>query len=168
MKNKIILGIFLFLAAIVFIIFKTNNYPPFNKVIKESSNEDILIEKYLNTHVLIPEYDGSIFCVFNKYGSEEKDNQIFYYLWVYCEEYYKNGKEILMGSGVSMPIRLNAIRDENQIKIENYKQPIDGEDYPKSIKEIFPEKYSSDAINGFDITNFSKTPKEKADQYFKN
>jgi hypothetical protein len=168
MKNKIIFVILLAFALVGFVILKNKNNLNQKPLTNESLSADALIEEYLNTHILEPGYGGKVFCVFHKYGSEEKDNQISYYLWTYCEEYYKKGQEILMGAGVSMPVRLNAIKNGNQIQITDFKQPIDGEDYPKSIREMFPEKYSTDAINGFNVTNFSETPKEKANLFYKS
>lgn len=167
MKSKIILFILLSFFVVGFIIYKNKNNLNQVPLINESLSEDLLIEEYLNNNILKPEYGGKVFCVFHKYGSEEKDNQISYYLWAYCEEYYKKGEEIIMGSGVSMPVRLNATKTENQIKVEDFQEPLNGEGYPKSIREMFPEKYSTDAINGFDVTNFSQTPQEKANSLYK-
>lgn len=168
MKNKIILIILLAFAIIGFIVFYKKNNLNQVPITNKSLSEEEAIEEYLNGNILKPEFGGKVFCVFNKYGSEEKDNQISYYLWTYCEEYYKKGEEILMGSGVSMPVKLSAVKNGDQIKITDFKQPIDGEDYPKSIKELFPEKYSSDAIKGFNVASFSQTPKEKAEQFYNN
>lgn len=166
MKSKIILFILLAFLGTGFIVYKNsknnNQIPP----IEESLSEDLLIEEYLNKNILKPEYEGKVFCSFYKYGSEEKDNQIFYYLWAYCEEYYKKDNKVSMGSGVSMPVRLNSIKNGNQIEIKNFEQPIDGEGYLGSIKNMFPENYATEAINGFDISTLSENPKEKAYKFF--
>jgi len=141
MRNKIILAILLAFTIIGFVIYKNKNSLNQKLLSNVSLPEDGLLEKYLNNIILKPEFGGKVFCVFNKYGFEEKDNQIAYYLWAYCEEYYKKGTEILMGSGVSIPVRLNASKKGNQIIITDYKKPIDGEDYSKSIREMFPERF---------------------------
>jgi hypothetical protein len=168
MKNKLIVLIIIILLISGFVVYKNKKNINQTSLVKESSSEDLQIEEYLDTNILNPEYGGKIFCVFHKYGSKEINNKISYYLWTYCEEYYKKGNQILMGSGVSMPVRLNIEKDGNNLKIIGFNKPTDGEEYAKSIKEMFPEKYSSDAINGFDVTIFPKSPKEKADQYYNN
>ena len=168
MKNKIILFVLSSFLVIGIIIYK-NNKGNIDQVplLNEPISENISIEEYLNNNILKPEYGGKVFCVFNKYGSEETNNQISYYLWVYCEEYYKKNEDVLIGSGVSMPVRLNATKNENRIEIENFQQPIDGEGYSKSIKDMFPEGYAKTAINGFDISKLSENPKAKAYEFYK-
>jgi len=66
-----------------------------------------------------------------------------------------------------MPVKLNAIINNNQIEIIDFEQPIDGEEYPKSIKDMFPEEYEKEAINGFDISKFAESPKTKAYEFYK-
>lgn len=169
MKNKILLIILLpvLIGGIVF--YKNHINKNSNKITSlDSQNGQYLsIEEYLNSNVLEPEYGGKIFCVFHKYGSDQKDNELAIYLWVYCEEYYKKGKEVSMGAGVSMPIKLNAKGSEEKFEILNYQKPVDGEGWLKSVKNIFPEEYLSDIINGFNIENFTQTPREKAFEYYK-
>ena len=72
-----------------------------------------------------------------------------------------------MGAGVSMPVRLNATKSGNEIKIQNFQQPVDGEGYSKSIKDMFPENIANEAINGFDISKLSENPKTKAYEFYK-
>ena len=168
MKTKIVLFILLAFLGTEFIIYKNNKstdqIPPISE---ESLPEDLLIEEYLNKNILKPEYEGRVFCTFHKYGSEEIESQISYYLWVYCEEYYKKDGDVLMGSGVSIPVRLNATKSGNEIEIQNFQQPKDGEGYSKSIKNMFPEDYALKAINGFDINKLSENPKTKAYEFYK-
>jgi len=169
MKNKIVLFLILLLILTGIFIYKNRIQNITNTPNQESlASEDTVIEDYLNSNILKPEFGGKVFCVFKKYGSEEKDYQAFYYLWVYCEEYYKKGDDVLMGSGVSVPVKLNALKKENEIIIENFTQPIDGEGYSESIKNMFPEKYANKAIDGLNINKFLESPKEKALSFYKN
>ena len=66
-----------------------------------------------------------------------------------------------------MPVRLNATKSGNEIKIQNFQQPVDGEGYSKSIKDMFPENIANEAINGFDISKLSENPKTKAYEFYK-
>ena len=168
MKNKIILLLIPLLLAIGFAVYKNNNQDNNNISPQENlSSEEAVIENYINENVLKPEFGGKVFCVFNKYGSEENNDKIYYYLWAYCEEYYKKDDVILMGSGVSMPVKLIASKNKNGIQIESFIQPLDGEDYSKSIRNMFPENYALEAIKGFDINKFPQSPKEKAYEFFR-
>ncbi len=167
MKNKIVLTVLLSFLVIGFYIYK--NKKSINQIatINDSFSEKESIENYLNKNILKPEFGGKVFCSFYKYGSSENENKIDYYLWAYCEEYYKSNEEIKMGSGVSIPVKLNAIINNNQMEIIDFEQPIDGEGYPKSIKDMFPEEYEKEAINGFDINKFTENPKTKAYEFYK-
>ena len=168
MKNKIVLLAIPLLLIIGFIVYKNNNQDNNNISPQENlSSENTIIENYINENVLKPEFGGKVFCAFNKYGSEENNDKIYYYLWTYCEEYFNKDGSILMGSGVSMPVKLTASINENEIQIDSFVQPIDGEGYSKSIKNMFPENYALEAIKGFDINKFSQSPKQKAYEFFK-
>ena len=83
MKNKIILFVLSSFLVIGIIIYK-NNKGNIDQVplLNEPISENISIEEYLNNNILKPEYGGKVFCTFHKYGSEERDGQIAYYLWV--------------------------------------------------------------------------------------
>lgn len=171
MKSKFILIIILFLFASGIGIY-LNNKEDNNKKdqaleYKEELSENQLIENYLNGNVLKPEYSGNVFCVYHKYGSEEKNDEVYYYLWTYCEEYYRKNSKIIMGSGVSMPVKLIAVKNNDKIQINGFDKPKDGEEYPKSIKEMFPDEYEKDAIDGFDVKKFPVSPREKANEFFK-
>lgn len=171
MKIKLIILIIFFLLISGFVVYKNKQNK--NMLSINDSQTDLsdklnrTIEEYLPQNVLEPGYSGKVFCVYHQYGYDLNDTKISTYLWAYCEEYYKKGNQILMGAGVSMPVRLNIIKDGDNLKVTDFQKPIDGEGYAKSIKEMFPEKYSLDAINGFNVKDFPQSPKEKALEYFK-
>lgn len=165
MKNNIVLIILLFSLAFGFYIYKVKS----NNIIEsvnQNETEETIIEKYISNNLLKPEFGGKVFCVFHNYSLEKNETENNYYLWIYCEEYYKKDNKVLMGSGVSMPVKLETKKVNGAIEILNYQKPQDGEDYAKSIKEMFPDKFENLAINGFDITQFPVSPKQKADIYF--
>jgi hypothetical protein len=92
---------------------------------------------------------------------------VFAYVWVYCEEYYKEGQSIKMGSGVSMPIKVLMELQNGKLGVQGHEAPEDGGGYAASIKAMFPDKYAAEAIAGFDVDKFSPSPKTQAEEYFK-
>lgn len=165
MKNKIILIIFLFSLIFSFYIYKNKSKNGIESV-NQNETEETIIEKYLSNNLLKPEFGGKVFCVFHNYSLEKSEIDNNYYLWIYCEEYYKKDSKVLMGSGVSMPVKLETKKVNGSLEILNHQQPQDGEGYAKSIREMFPNDFEDQAINGFDITQFPLCPKEKANIYF--
>lgn len=123
----------------------------------------------LPERALIPEFGGKVFCSDKVFGfdSNVKEKIVYIYVYAYCEEYYiKNDKPVL-GSGVSYPIKL-IFKISKQILVYNsLVSPKNGSEYASSIKEMFPEKYATEAINGVDVLKLIPLPKTQAENYYK-
>ena len=133
-------------------------------------NESIL--DYLQNDFESPNYGGKIFCAYELYGNEIKNERVYIYLWIHCMEYYFDQKELKRGSGISIPIVLIGLPLREDYKIIDHKRPMSGEDWGRSIKETFPEKYQKDLHPGAKEYNrradsLSKVAEEKAKMYYK-
>jgi|WetSurSiteA1Bulk_404760.scaffolds.fasta_scaffold02542_7 hypothetical protein len=124
------------------------------------------INKYPTTQLLKPEYGGKVFCSYYHYGfDEEKEkNMVYAYTWVYCEEYYKEGGNLKMGSGVSMPVKFALELQNGTLGVQGHEVPEDGEGYGASIRKMFKAEYATEAINGYDVSKFKITPKMQAEK----
>jgi len=114
----------------------TSNQPELPEGIDEGSIRD-----YLQNNIVSPSFCGKVFCAYDLFGSEIKDNKIYVYLWTLCMEYCLKDGKLIKGSGVSMPVVLIASQIQQGYKITEHKEPMNGSFYAKSIKELFPEKY---------------------------
>jgi hypothetical protein len=132
---------------------------------------EVLIEEQLKTYLpSIGElsYNGKLFCTHHLYGFDEdkENNQIKVYVWAYCEEYYLENNQLKMGFGVSEPVLVTMETKDGALVATSYREPGNGSLYAPSIKEMFPEKYAQDAINGFSVDQLKPSPKEQAEAFY--
>lgn len=143
---KILLAI-LIIAIIMLIIFI---------VVKNASKEEVVegkdylyekVEQYLisqeephyhlETKDSKPNYNVSDFKVFTdiaNLGIKEKNDEIYVYVWALVESYYVQDGKLISNSGSSMPYKFILKNEE----VVDYEIPLDGKEYNKSIKKIFP------------------------------
>lgn len=130
---------------------------------------DMAIKPYLTSQLVTDIYPQSkVFCSYHTYGTAKDEETMitFAYLWVYCEEYYLQNGQLAMGQGVSYPIKLTIEEKEGKYIVQDREEPLDGEDYAKSIKNMFPAKYAESAIKGYNLGKFNPSPNEQAKMYF--
>jgi len=94
------------------------------------------IEKYLDTKVMDPAYDGVVLSAHKVLL--KKDNTL--YIWAYMQEYYKRDGKTMLGSGWSVPLILTIEPGAFGIVVKSHKYPSDGELYSKEVKELFPRE----------------------------
>jgi hypothetical protein len=104
-------------------------------------SHDDNIKNYLEKYIETPGFGGRMFCAYELFGTEQKGNKNYIYLWTLCMEYYMKGRVLMKGTGVSMPLALISAGLHRQNKIAEHRKPVDGEGYARSIREIFPKKY---------------------------
>lgn len=106
-----------------------------------SSNEEInkleltnadknIIKEYLETgeDTIVSNFNnGEIYTAFEVLGTSEDE----IYLWVL--------QETSTGEGASVPVLINANRENEVLSIEGYKMPGDGDMYGEDIKKMFPK-----------------------------
>jgi len=132
---------------------------------------EALIEEQLKAYlpkIGQPAYNGQVFCAHYLYGFDEnkENNLVKVYVWAYCEEYYQENGQLKMGFGVSEPVLVTMEAKDGALVAKSYKEPGNGSLYAPSIKEMFPEKYTQDAINGFSVDQLKPSPKEQAEAYY--
>ena len=132
---------------------------------------EALIEEQLKAYlpkIGQPAYNGQVFCAHHLYGFDEdkENNLVKTYVWAYCEEYYQENGQLKMGFGVSEPVLVTMELKDGALVAKSYKEPGNGSLYAFSIKEMFPEKYTQDAINGFSVDQLKPSPKEQAEEYY--
>ena len=164
MKKKII--IYLIIAIFLIIIFAT---------FKINSKETVVIGKdYLydkiEEYIIKQEEQGKskmdiflndykIFTDISKLGIKQNKEETYVYAWIIVESYYVQYGHLKQYSGSSMPYKFILKNDE----VVDYKVPRDGEEYSKSIKEIFPIDVRF-KINNINVNN--KKIKEKLKKHY--
>ena len=109
-------------------------------ILNKNPGEDY-IQRYLETSLESPGFGGKMFCTYELYGKEAKEDRQQLYLWAFCMEYYVKQGILQEGTGVSVPVVLVSVPSGHGEMIETHFQPVDGEDYGNSIRKIFPPKY---------------------------
>jgi len=134
MINKIFKPMILLFCAVLLISCSDNNK---NNSLNITKEDEKIIRAYLdnNTGNVIVNSEEETYSAFKVLGTG--NNKI--YLWVL--------KENKSGSGASMPVLLNAKRDNDFLKITSYKTPGDGDDYGKDIKKMFPKPVQNEIFS---------------------
>jgi hypothetical protein len=130
---------------------------------------DLLIKKFITSQLVTDIYPQSkVFCSYHTYGTEKEavHNYTYAYVWAYCEEFYLQNGKLAMGQGISYPIRITFEEIDGELTAQGYDEPISGDGYAQSIRDIFPAKYAAQAIKGYDVKKFSPNPEEQAKMYF--
>ncbi|WP_156939842.1 hypothetical protein [Clostridium lundense] len=70
---------------------------------------------------------------------ETKEDNLYIYLVSSIQGYVFTDDKLKTGSGSCSPVRLILKKDDH--KFVEYKEPLDGMELNKSLKELFPEKY---------------------------
>lgn len=115
------------------------------------------------------EFQGKVFCANHLYGFVAEDDQkiVNVYIYALCEEYYLRGEDVVLGKGVSVPLRISLKYKNDNLIFDSMLLPKDGSEYAESIKNIFPEKYIGDVSTPIDTSTLVPSPKTQADNYFK-
>lgn len=98
-----------------------------------------VVEKYLSSHLIAPKAGGKVFASFYVYGQEERDEELYYYIWAVVREYIKNGSSIQMASGSSIPVLVVLGKDSEGVysRVLGYRQAGTAVE-SAAIQEIFP------------------------------
>lgn len=133
MINKIFKSVILLICTVLLISCNVNNENNSLNITKEDENT---IREYLddNTRNDIVDSNEETYSVFKVLGTGTDE----IYLWVL--------KESRSGEGASMPVLLNAKRDNGTLNIITYKIPRDGALYSKDIKKMFPKSVQKHEI----------------------
>lgn len=131
---------------------------------------DNAINDYITKKVAASGPNSKIFQAHELYGSEEKDNKTYAYLWTYYREfsYSINGvKE--GGTGGSQPMVVVLMKDGQggyygvDVLMIN-----DAEDYKQAISRLFPQKYHDKILSRNSVADLDPITRLKAQNYFDN
>ena len=110
-----------------------------------------------------PNENISYFKVFTdiaKLGIRRNGLETYVYVWALVESYYVQDGEIELNSGSSMPYKFTFKGNE----IIDYQVPLDGSEYLKSIKKIFPIDIQVRLLNN-DLVSSNKIENEVKEYY---
>lgn len=156
MKKKFNIFIIL-LTATLFLGCTANNEKNINTMNITEKDEETIREYIDNkTGNYIVMSDEETYSAFKILGSS--DNEI--YLWVL--------KENESGGGGSVPLVLEAKKENNNLNILSYKMPGSGDDYGQDIKELFPKEVQNKIFSNGNTHNEMINELEKELQEIKN
>ena len=105
--------------------------------------------------------DFKVFISMEKFGVEQKNDEIYVYVWALVESYYMQEGKLICNSGSSIPYKFTII-DEN---VEKCEQPLDGTEYAPSIKRIFTNEIAR-KIYDVDGSKLNKEVKKQVSEYY--
>lgn len=116
------------------------------------------LDEYLANQLLHASSGGSVICVHDTLGSEREGDAVELYLWALCEEFYCDQQGLEQGSGVSLPVAVEATRQDSGAWSLAHKTPRDGSDHGQDVSAIFPRRILSKIAPGSaeEITEFNR------------
>ncbi len=100
---------------------------------------DQQIGEYLADYYGQTNFGGRTYCEYELFGVEAKDQEIVYYLWAFCQEYYiDQNNELQAGMALGGPVALTARIVDGQLTFLSHRA---FEDDYEAAKEVFPEIY---------------------------
>jgi hypothetical protein len=98
------------------------------------------IKDYLSAKVASTGFGGKAYCTYEILAAEAKGNNTHkLYLWVLCQEYYRNGQGLQQGTGSSFPTVLTLPEPAIDPSKIRHQRPRDGAFYLEDMQAIFPE-----------------------------
>lgn len=134
----------------------------------DKENLDEVISEYIENNVAHRTRGGKSFEAHELYGTEEKDGEIYVYLWTYFMEYYLKGNKLVEGGGGSLPIVIIITKDKDgNYSVKGHKIPGDGAYYTPSIRKLFPQEYHDKIFSRNNVYDLEPIVEKKAKAYFK-
>jgi len=103
-------------------------------------------------------------------GTEEKENKVIVYtLSSFGSFGFENGIFTKVGGSGSIPTVMTFSKNEKgEYILQEYKEPLDGTEYERSVKEMFPEKYWDKVFDNESYKELAKQQEEQAAAYLKS
>ncbi len=96
------------------------------------------VDSYLASQLLHASFGGVVFCAHQTLAVESKEGATTSYLWALCREFYCDQQRLAGGSGVSLPVALEAKRQDGGRWSFAHAIPRDGLDYGADVSALFP------------------------------
>jgi hypothetical protein len=100
-----------------------------------------ILKSYLVQNIGLASFGGKVFCAYQPLADPVKDqdgSRVHVYLWVLCQEYYRDGQGLQKGTGSSLPVAIELIKATGRYQFNSYKVPGDGSFFPKDVRAEFP------------------------------
>lgn len=133
----------------------------------ENAIQDCILSMNNNS----PRYDNEKqFMAMEIFLIEEKtEKNLNVYAWILEESYYKQGEELLVSTGSSIPYKFEISKEDNNYEVSNYRIPRDGSYYNEDMKDMFPtdvyNKISKVHSDGT-IEKLKDSIKKQVNEYF--
>jgi len=96
------------------------------------------LEGYLVANLGITSHGGQAFCAYESLeAGESADGKR--YLWVVCQECYREQGELESGSGSSLPVELQLLETDGHLRVIGHRVPRDGTYYGADVRALFPK-----------------------------
>lgn len=140
----------IFLLTISLILFCSGCNTLNDKLLDDRANEVIsnyIIDMNINRFAR----SDKQFEVHKIYGIEKKSNVINVYMYSLYEGFsFIDDSTIKLSSGASIPVFISLKQDNDNYIVIGYAEPKDGEQYEKSVRDMFPTQYVGMALNDAD------------------
>jgi hypothetical protein len=98
------------------------------------------IKDYLQQKVASKGFNGKVYCEYDVLDAEltKVDRQL--YLWVVCQEYYRQDQKLTAGTGSSLPIAVTIRQENDMVDVISYRKPRDGSYYTVDLPVMFSKQ----------------------------
>lgn len=98
-----------------------------------------VVEDYLSDHLVKPVAGGKVFSSFFLYAEEEREGELYYYIWAVVREYVKQGTTVKISSGKSIPLIVVLAQDSDGVynRVLGYREARSPSEI-QAIQELFP------------------------------
>jgi hypothetical protein len=117
------------------------------------------ITKYLEENLAWTTSGGVDFCSYERFLSEKSSGKMF--MDVVCEEFFKSGEKIYIGSGVQVPVMISTANGSMELWI-----PRDGDYFAGDVRAAFPQDVGDLALNYGGYGRLHMINVERAENYF--
>ena len=96
------------------------------------------VNDYLVQNIGHASFGGRVFCAIDLLGTASRDDWMDVYAWALCGEYYLSGKDLVLGSAVSVPVALHLQGSGGRYRVLTHEMPGNGTQYWSDVEMIFP------------------------------
>jgi hypothetical protein len=98
------------------------------------------MKDYLQQKVASKGFNGKVYCEYDVLDAAIAGVDGKLYLWAFCQEYYRKGRNLESGAGGSFPVVLKIREENNQIEVISHQKPRDGSLYATDMPVMFSKK----------------------------
>jgi hypothetical protein len=111
-----------------------------NKIDLQSFADLQPIKDYLQQKVASKGFNGKVYCEYDVLDAAITTGDRQLYLWVLCQEYYRQGQKLVAGTGGSFPVAVTIRQQNDKVDVISHRQPRDGSYYAVDLPLIFSKQ----------------------------